>query len=306
MQGNESGRESAQTMSSEATRRIADLTVTRISEASFKVPLVTLIPELGERGGEELLFPPGFLGPDQELELAIHAWLVRGPEWTLLVDTGTGAKKNRPSSPAFHRRESDFLDQLAAAGVKPEQVDYVLHTHLHVDHVGWNTRLADNGAWIPTFAKARHIFSEDEYRFFANPANMIARHNNSFLARNDSVDPLVANDQAVFVPAEGGEPVPGITFVPTPGHSPFHFSISIEQGGQRLLFSGDVFHHPAQVLVPSANSAFDADPARAAASRHRFLELASESDTTTFCTHVGGSSVLRIERAESAFSWTEL
>lgn len=110
-------------------------------------------------------------------------------------------------------------------------VDYVLHTHLHVDHVGWNTRLVD-GRWQPTFPNARHIFSAKEYAFFSDPANADNRHRTSFLTQRDSVTPIVEAGLADMIEVDGREVIPGLSFHSTPGHSVDHASIVLRNGGQ--------------------------------------------------------------------------
>jgi glyoxylase-like metal-dependent hydrolase (beta-lactamase superfamily II) len=240
-----------------------------------------------------------------DIQLASHAWLVEGSLGTMLIDTGVGNAKHRPMAPLFHDQDNDFLSRLATAGVPPEKVEMVLHTHLHVDHVGWNTMQTD-GVWLPTFPKARYIFLGDEYRFFANPANFSPRHRNSFLARQDSVDPVVANGQAVMIESDGHDALPGVRFLATPGHSPHHAAILISSEGKTALFAGDTLHHPAQVYRPEVNSIFDTDTDAARASRAKVLEIASHGDTLLFGAHISGSSVLRITRGNDGYAWQEM
>ncbi|MCR8726463.1 MBL fold metallo-hydrolase [Frigidibacter sp. ROC022] len=139
--------------------------------------------------------------------------MVEAPCGKMLIDTGIGNAKQRPLSPPFNDHDNGFLGRLAAAGVQPDQVGFILLTHLHVDHVGWNTIQSD-GVWRQTFPNARYLFSRTEYRFFADPANLSPRHRNSFLARQDSVDPVVANGQAEMIEVDGSEVLPGIRFLP--------------------------------------------------------------------------------------------
>lgn len=285
--------------------RIGALTITRIDETELSgfAPQV-LFPDLAAETGDPALFPAHMCDDAGDIRLASHAWLVEGPQGRMLVDTGIGDSKQRPLSPPFHDRQSDFLDRLAAAGVTPIQIDWVLHTHLHVDHVGWNTQAVD-GIWLPTFPRARHLFSAEEYRAFADPANVSARTRNSFLARQDSVDPIVANGQAMMNPIDGTEVLPGVRFLPTPGHSPFHASIEITSEGQTALFAGDTLHHPAQVRRPQVNSVFDADPDAARAARAFVLERAAQPNVALFGAHIAGSSALRITRTGEGYDWTE-
>jgi Zn-dependent hydrolases, including glyoxylases len=148
----------------------------------------------------------------------------------------------------------------------------VLLTHLHVDHVGWNTHLQD-GQWVPVFPNATYIFSRKEYDFFATDAGAPRR-----MVCDDSVQPLVDAGQARMIGAQGGEEIEGIRFLPTPGHSIDHMAIEIESQGETALFSGDVMHSPVQVYRPQWNSMFCLDGARARQSRQWLLERAKGRD----------------------------
>lgn len=285
--------------------QIGDLKITRIHETELAgFSPVALFPDFADVAEDTDYFPAHMMDDAGGIRLASHSWLVQGPNGTLLVDTGIGNAKQRPLSAPFHNHSNDFLGQLAAASVTPEQVDHVLLTHLHVDHVGWNTHQVD-GVWIPTFSNATHVFSRDEYRFFADPANLEPRHRNSFLARQDSIDPVVANNQANMININDTEVMPGVRYISTPGHSPFHASIVMTSGDDTAIFAGDTLHHVAQVKRPSVNSIFDADPLAACTSRNTVLELASSDNTLLFGAHISGRSVLNISKSQNGFIWEE-
>jgi glyoxylase-like metal-dependent hydrolase (beta-lactamase superfamily II) len=152
-----------------AAYRVGNATVTKIPEAeltSFK--LQTLLPDLTGTDLEYLrsIDPTDVLVPaDETAILSVHTWLVRTPKHTILVDTGIGNHKHRPAAPIFHQLQSSYLDRLFAAGVETDMVDYVLLTHIHADHVGWNTRLDGESNWIPTFPNATYVFSALERRY---------------------------------------------------------------------------------------------------------------------------------------------
>ncbi len=275
--------------------KITELELTDFSPAR-------LFPELRDQAADPTLFPAGLLSPAGNIILSSHSWLLRDGRQTILVDTGVGARKTRPFAPYFDNLAPPFLDHLEAAGVRPEDVDLVLLTHLHGDHVGWNT-VRDGAIWRPTFPNARYVFSADEYRFFSNPENHIERHRTSFMARADSVDPIVSSGQAVMIPIDGSEVLPGIRYLPTPGHSPFHASIAIDAGDRTALFAGDTLHHHAQVFRPDVNSIFDADPDLARYSRGNLLEIASNPGTILFGAHLGGSSTIRIAKVAKGYHW---
>ncbi|MET1026134.1 MAG: MBL fold metallo-hydrolase [Dongiaceae bacterium] len=160
-----------------------------------------------------------------------------------------GNDKERPYASYFDHLQTPFLERLRALGVEPEDVDYVLHTHLHVDHVGWNT-LLQGGEWVPTFPNARYIFSRAEYDYFTDPKNHTERSRTSFMVQRDSVDPVIEAGLAQMIEIDGSEPIEGFAFHPTPGHTIDHASISFHSQGEVALFAGDVLHHPLQVSAP--------------------------------------------------------
>jgi len=194
---------------------------------------------------------------------------------------------------------------LSRAGVEPGEVDHVLLTHLHVDHVGWNTRLA-NGAWLPTFPNAQYHFSRAEHDYFTDPRNHTERNRTSFMVQADSVDPVIAAGQARMIDLDGSEAIPGFTFIPTPGHTATHASIVFRSGGEVALFPGDLLHHPLQVYRPGWASVFDAFPEQAAKSRAWALAFAADQRATVFTSHLPSTSAGRVERAESGYLWTFL
>ena len=144
------------------------------------------------------------------LLLSVHSWLVRDRNRTILIDTGAGNGKLRPYAPYFDRLDTPYLAQLRAAGCEPENIDYVLLTHLHVDRVGWNTQL-ENGDWLPTFPNARYIFARAEYDYFTNPQNLNERNRTSFAVQQDSIVPLIEAGLAELIEIDGSEPIEGFT-----------------------------------------------------------------------------------------------
>ncbi|MBH5366876.1 MBL fold metallo-hydrolase [Bradyrhizobium glycinis] len=247
---------------------------------------------------------------------SIHSWLVRTPHHTILIDTATGNDKNRPEIPPLHRLNEPFLARLAAAGVTPEQVDYVLLTHVHADHVGWNTRLVDD-RWVPTFPNATYIFSAIEQAYgeslatgtepsgAARPAPALgpALRKPADRVYDDSVRPVIEAGLARLIAVDGNEAIEGISFIPTPGHSVDHASIRLVSRGEEALFAGDVMHHPLQVYEPSLNSCFCEFPEAALRSRGFVLEDAAERGATIFTTHFAQSSVGRVSRTGGRFTW---
>jgi glyoxylase-like metal-dependent hydrolase (beta-lactamase superfamily II) len=285
--------------------RVGAAEVTRIAEYTLdSFTPAALLPEWSA-GAASLTDSPlraTTTADGQRLLLSVHAWLVRNRGRTILIDPGVGNDKARPEARYFDRLETSFLDRLAAAGVAPDQVDYVLMTHLHVDHVGWNTRLA-GGRWTPTFPNARHLFSRREFEFFTDPANRSERHRTSFRVQQDSVVPVIAAGLAEMIDVDGREAISGFAFHPTPGHSPDHASIVLQSGGERAIFAGDVLHHPAQVERPDLFSIFDSDRQKTLASRHWALDYAATHDATFFSSHFPATSAGRVVRRAERYSW---
>ncbi|WP_068084419.1 MBL fold metallo-hydrolase [Novosphingobium rosa] len=247
--------------------------------------------------------PETLSGDGRRMVLSIHSWVVWLDGRIILIDTGVGNDKPRPFAPYFDRLTTPYLARLAALGVTPEAVDCVLHTHLHVDHVGWNTRLID-GQWRPTFPNARHVFSAREYAFFRDPANVGNRHRTSFQTQQDSVTPIVEAGMADMIEVYGREVIPGFSFHATPGHSADHASIMLESGSAKALFSGDVFHHPVQVLAPDLLSIFDAEREMTLRSRSWALDVAADEGAMLFSAHFPASSAGKVNRHGNGFSWS--
>jgi len=240
-----------------------------------------------------------FYDRQQELLImAFHALLVRTPDKTILVDTCLGNDKPRPNVPEWNRRSGSFLHDLASLGVRPEDVDFVLCTHLHADHVGWHTRQID-GRWVPTFPRARHLFSRVEFDYMSarvQSEGPLVHHG----IWHDSVLPVVDAGLAEFV-EDGHEVTPGITLHAAPGHTPGCVMIRLDDGQQVSWLIGDVVHHPIQVERPDWYSRFCDDPAGACASRGRLLELVSDTPMRLIPAHFPGPSSVRIARRGTGY-----
>lgn len=237
--------------------------------------------------------------------LSIHSWLIEDRGRKILIDTGAGNNKARPAALYFDHLQTVWLENLMRAGVCPEDIDFVLLTHLHVDHVGWNTRL-QNGIWVPTFPNARYVFSRAEYDFFSNPAHDSVRNKTSFMTRIDSVDPIISAGLADQIDVDGSDVLEGISFHPTAGHTPHHASVVLRSGVEHALFTGDVMHHPIQVCFPEWSAVFDAEPHTATISRKWALNYAIEHDTTVFTSHFPMTSAGRVMTSDQNMSWSFL
>ncbi|MBE7190334.1 MBL fold metallo-hydrolase [Jatrophihabitans endophyticus] len=234
----------------------------------------------------------------EHVVVSVHSWLVEAAGRTILVDTGIGNGKPR-RAPLFDDLDQPYLDRLAACGVRPDDVDLVLMTHLHTDHVGWNTRKRD-GAWVPTFPNARHVMPKREQAFRDGLLRTRGPDQPQTAFYADSVVPVLDRTDLV---EDGDRVLDLFRFVATPGHSVGHMSIALESEGQTAFFAGDVMHHPVQVVRPDWSSIFSEDPALGEASRRRALEHAADTDATVFSSHFPGSSAGRISRHGDGFRW---
>jgi len=241
--------------------------------------------------------------PSGQMILSFHAFVLRTGRHTIVVDTCLGNDKERPVRPVGHQRKGDFLAVLAAAGARPEEVDFVMCTHLHWDHVGWNTRLAD-GRWVPTFPNARYVIARREYEHMDA---LHARGDKSMhgLAFADSVQPIVRAERALLV-ADDYELEDGVWLEPCPGHTPGNVVINLRSEGARGVFPGDVLHSPFQLARPRWSSRACEDPALSSASRCRFVEQHADSGNVVMPAHFCAPSAGRIMRRDKSFRFVWL
>ncbi|MFN0302715.1 MAG: MBL fold metallo-hydrolase [Burkholderiales bacterium] len=248
------------------------------------------------------LAPTYFMPGGARLRTSHHSWLVKTPRHTVLIDACIGNQKMR-TSPHFHMREGPWLDRLKDAGVAPEQVDVVMCTHLHADHVGWNTRLRD-GRWVPTFPNARYLFSRIEFeRWDARcpdyPPN--AFNENVFA---DSVLPVAEAGQMELI--DDGHTVDELFVVEAaPGHTTGHIRFRLRSGGKEGLFCGDILHHPIQIPYPEICSSFDDDQGRALHTRLAMLEDCADRGVLLMPTHFAEPHRCRVvwNGAHFAIDW---
>ena len=270
-------------------------------ERTIAFPPSALLPAWDEAAAlpeRSWLVPDSMDAAGKQLTINVHSWLVKTARHVVLVDTGIGNGKTRVSS-LFNDLDTPYLARLAEAGATPDTVTHVLMTHIHTDHVGWNTIWVD-GQWRPTFPNARYIFPRAGHDYFDEPAGR-ARGNYDMYA--DSVLPVIVAGQADMVADGGGEVLDGFVYHPTPGHSIDHMSIAFRQDGEEALFAGDVMHHPIQVHRPDWSSVFCADTARADLSRRWALDHASDRNVLYLSSHFAGTSAGRVTRDGAGFCW---
>jgi len=232
-----------------------------------------------------------------DLGSRIQTFVVRTPRYTVLIDTGVGNGKARAHNPLWNQRQGTYLDDLADAGVTPEQVDYVLCTHLHVDHVGWNTRLVA-GRWVPTFPRAKYVMAGEEWQFWKYETET-GKEEWGCIA--DSVVPVVEAGQAVLVDDDYAVDE-HLRFEPSRGHTPGHVCVRLTTPAGTAVFSGDLMHRTVQVAEPQWSSQFCHDPAQAARTRRDFVERHADSGTLILPAHFPRPGY--VVRANGGFRFT--
>jgi glyoxylase-like metal-dependent hydrolase (beta-lactamase superfamily II) len=230
---------------------------------------------------------PHYATAEGRLKLSIHSLVVETATRRILVDTGLGNDKQDRSIPTWNNRHGPFLGDLAAAGFPPDSIDTVLCTHLHVDHVGWNTKL-EGGRWVPTFEKARYLFGQTEYAYWRDHSTTADKA--AIFA--DSVAPVVAAGQADLV-ASDAQICEEITLIPTPGHSPGHVSLHIRSEGEEGLLTGDVAHHPCQMAHLDWSSTADSDPQQSAATRRELFSRFADRPVLVIGGHFDAGHIRR-------------
>lgn len=230
---------------------------------------------------------PHFATEEGRLKMSVHSLVVETPTHRIVVDTCIGNDKKGRGIPTWNDLKLPFLETLTSAGYAPDSIDTVLCTHLHVDHVGWNTRLVD-GQWVPTFAKARYLFGKTEYDYWKAHSDDPA-HAAVF---GDSVRP-VADAGLMDLVASDASICDELTLIPTPGHSPGHMSILIESDGEQGLLTGDVAHHPCQMAHLDWSSTADSDQKQSAATRRELFGRFADTPTLVIGGHFSAGHIRR-------------
>ncbi len=231
------------------------------------------------------------------LVISMHSFLIRSRHHTILVDSCSGNDRQRPGKPRYHMKNWPFLENLAKTGVKPAGVDFVLCTHLHVDHVGWNTQLVD-GRWVPAFPNAKYLFARAEWEYWREHYKTEAFRDDPYYT--DSILPVIESGQMELVDSNYvfDEEV---WLDPTPGHTPGHVCVHISSGGQECVMSGDLMHHALQCAEPDWSSCFCVDPAHAARTRRAFLARYEGTPVRIMPAHFPAPTAGTIERAGEAW-----
>ena len=234
-----------------------------------------------------------FLAANGDAMGSVHTLVLEVAEQRIVVDTCVGNDKER-RIPSWHKRQGPFLTQLTEAGYPPESIDTVICTHLHTDHVGWNTRLVE-AQWVPTFRRARYLVAQPEWEHWSQSEERWTQ-----IVMADSVRPIF---EAGLVDLVDVHHVvhETIKFEPTPGHTPGHVSVHIASQGEEAVITGDLVHHPCQFAHPEWGSSADTDPAQADRTRKAFMARYADTPTLIIGTHFAGPTAGRLVRDGAAY-----
>jgi glyoxylase-like metal-dependent hydrolase (beta-lactamase superfamily II) len=298
----------------EPTLVLGDVEITRVVEWAGPISTVrTIVPDADAatwRANQDWLAPDFWNPVDDAYRCHIQTWVLRSEGRTILVDTGVGNGRDRPQVPAFAHLNTGYLAGLREAGVEPEDVDVVVNTHIHYDHVGWNTREQD-GEWVPTFPRATYLipradnlyFDPDTARRSRPPRDDSERirWEGSKLVFNDSVAPIHRAGQAVLW--EDSHRIDrNLLLEPAPGHTPGSSVLTLRSGTDRAVFVGDMMHSPVQLLNPAWNSCFCDDLGLAARTRESYLSRAADCRELVVPAHWPGPGAAEVRREGSAFA----
>jgi glyoxylase-like metal-dependent hydrolase (beta-lactamase superfamily II) len=274
--------------------KIGDVTVTRVIELEEPTPGRFLLPEASpDRVKQIPWLAPHFATEDGAFILSIHALVVESGDRRIVVDTCLGNDKQR-TIPGWNLRSGPFLQQLVEAGHPRESVDTVVCTHLHVDHVGWNTMKQD-GRWVPTFPNARYLIGRTEWEYWRGEQDELSRQ-----LVDDSVQPIFDAGLVDLVETDHVL-TPEVRLEPSPGHTPGHVSVRISSQGCDAVVTGDLMHHPCQIARPEWGSRFDWNASLARETRSAALSRWSETGTLVIGTHFATPTAGRIVRDGDGF-----
>jgi glyoxylase-like metal-dependent hydrolase (beta-lactamase superfamily II) len=235
--------------------------------------------------------------------LPVQSFVARTRHHNILIDACLGEDKTVRWHEPWHKMQGlSFLRDLAALGLRPEDIHYVMCTHLHGDHVGWNTRLL-NGRWVPTFPNARYVIAKRELEFF-QAFNRVASIDEYEECIDESILPVVEAGQAVLVGDEFAFD-DEVSLEPLPGHTPGHYGVHLRSAGEEAIMIGDLMHSPVQCAEPDWHAGSDLDPALARQVRRQFLESTADSGRLVLTAHFPSPSVGHIRRQGAAFRFVD-
>lgn len=269
------------------TWQVGDVTITQIVELTTASLGPHLLPQATPAEMQAIPWINPFVDDQSKLVLSMHSLIIESQGQTIMVDTCIGNDKER-TYPRWNKMQGDYLEKLASAGFTTEQFDTVLCTHMHVDHVGWNTRLVDN-RWQPTFSNARYLYAREEWAHWREEEQEYGP------VIEDSVQPIFDAGLATLV--ESTHQVNDeIVLEPTPGHTPGHVSIHITSRDEEAIITGDMIHHPCQIKHPNWSSTADVDASQSAETRDQFLARYADRPVLVIGTHFAGPTAGKIVR----------
>ena len=241
---------------------------------------------------------PHFLDDTGGFDLVFQSWIVEVGGRVVLIDPCSGNDRPHPV-PFFDHLQVPYIERMQASGFRPEDIEFVVCTHLHHDHCGWNTQLRD-GQWVPTFPRAKYLIGRVEYdNLAANHRELPAGDYNAGVFER-SVAPVFDAGLVEFV-AGTHALVPGVKIEPAPGHTFGHQIVHLASAGREACFAGDAFHHPIQLAEPTVFFAEADEPAALVATRRRLVEFSADRDAALIAAHVPAPYAVRASRADGAF-----
>jgi len=268
--------------------KIGHVTVTRVVDDTISSIGSLLLPQATPEMLRSIPWMSPFVDGEGRLTLSIHSLVVESCGRRILVDTCLGTDKERPIVPEWHLRSTSFLSDLSAAGAPRESVDLVLCTHLHLDHVGWNT-MRDGDRWVPTFPNARYLFARKEWEFWKDQPEEFGP------VISDSVRPIVDAGLADLVETDHAL-TDEVRLEPTPGHTPGHVSVRIRSAGEEAVITGDMMHHPCQIARPEWSTVLDYSAEDSHRTRRDFLARCAQAPVLVIGTHFAAPTAGRIVR----------
>jgi len=262
--------------------KIGDVEVARIAEIyGFQDHIWMLLKDADAQYVKQ--FPwlqPHFATPEGLMILSFQCFVLRSQGKNVMIDTCIGADRKREYD-VFCNLKTTFLQDLEAAGYPAQSINTVMCTHLHFDHVGWNTHLV-NGKWVPTFPNARYLFGRQEFDHWVHLRETGGYHDFEHLV--DSIDPVIEAGLVDFIGTEH-KITDEVTLFPTPGHTPGHVSVLIRSRGEEAVITGDMLHHPIQFIDPQRHGNFDMDKDQGGRTRQAFVDRFADTKTLIIGSH---------------------
>ena len=284
--------------------KVGDATITRVQETNVPCYLLRdIFPDFTDAHMAEhghWLAPHHYDPATGKFNLAVHSWLLQVGGKKILIDGCCGNHKNKPGRPFWHMLNEPFLERLAAAGARPDEIDIVMCTHLHHDHIGWNT-IQKDGKWVPTFPNARYVFSKPEIEHWSKVDADPTEGPAELGTFRECVVPILEYGKADLVECGPHRLNDFIEIDSAPGHSPGHVFFKLESKGERGVFTGDVWHHLLQVYYPDWNFPKNSDPVQARVSRRKVLDYCASSGALVMPAHIGAPFAGRVEMAQNGY-----